>query len=129
MVQPPVIYGDFAFESYTRRAAGMHATTLVSFVVFVFIACVGSWLVGINLNNSYIFHFVQRASIRELSFDAEFEKDITSSLPDIFPYKFNCTWIELQRRVRSFKQFYEAFSTSQASFQAKNSFPVHETNL
>jgi len=81
---------------------------LVSFVVYVFIACVGSWIVSITLNNSNNFHFVQRTSIHELSFDSEPLKKVTSSLQDIIPKKFNCTSIELQGGVRS-KQSLEAF--------------------
>ena len=90
---------------------------LVFFVVFAFIAYVGSWLVGIKLNNSNIFYFGQRTLIHKLSFHSESVKDITSYLPDIFPPRFIDTSIELQSGVRS-KQFSETFFTSQASFRA-----------
>ena len=46
----------------------------------------------------------------ELLFDSESAKDKTSSLPDIFPQKFNYISIELQGDLRR-KQF-EAFSRS-----------------
>ena len=84
----------------------------ISFVVLLFTASVGLWPVGTKLNNSNNFYFVQRTLIHELSFDLESVKDITSSLRDIFPQKFNYTSIELQGVLPS-----------------KNSFPVHETQI
>ena len=65
-----------------------------------------------NSNN----YFVETTLIHELSFDSEYVKDITSSLPDIFLQKFNYT--SIQGGVTR-KQFFEAFSMPQASFRAK----------
>lgn len=95
------------------------------FVVSVFIACVGSWIVGIKLNNSNNY-FVETTLINELSFDSEYVKDITSSLPDIFLQKFN---VHFDTRRCDKKTVLRGIFYVTSVLPSKNSFSVRETHL
>ena len=80
-------------------------------------------VISIKLNNSNDFHFLERTLIQELLFDSESVKDITSSLPDIFPQKFNRTWIELQGHVISFKTVLRGIFYVTSVFPSRKFFP------